>query len=267
MVDDGRGATSTGSMLGTPLYMSPEQLLSSKQVDARSDLWSLGVVAYNAMTGRVPFMGETLGALSVAVHTGMFPPPSTVRSDLSASVDRWMHRALQRQPEARFGSAREMAEELEGIVREAAPPVLRPAPMREGMRSDSGAVEAAAQAHSFPGTSATRAGPQGVPAAFAVVAVIGMIGVVGGGALFFKFRGPHDVGAGAPTTTEIAPAATQRSASTSASVNVAVVAPSATGAPVEPVATSTSHAAIPVRSPRRCGTFGGGPQRRAGVGH
>jgi serine/threonine-protein kinase len=246
MVDDGLGATSTGSMLGTPLYMSPEQLLSSKQVDARSDLWSLGVVAYKAMTGAVPFRGETLGALSVAVHAGTFPPPSTVRPDLSASVDRWMLRALQRQPDARFGSAREMAEELERIVREPAVQVLMQAPMREGMRSDPGSVEAASQSRSFPGTSATRAGPQVVPVAFAVVAVIGMIGVLGGGALFFKFRGPGDVGAGAPTTTENAPVATQSAAS--ASVHAVVVAPSASGALVEPVATSTSHADIPVLS-------------------
>jgi serine/threonine protein kinase len=112
----GLGMTSTGAMVGTPLYMSPEQLLSSKHVDFRSDLWSLGVVAYRALTGVPPFNGETLGALSVVVHAGTFSPPSVHRADISAAIDAWFARALKREPAERFGSAKEMADELERAV-------------------------------------------------------------------------------------------------------------------------------------------------------
>ncbi|WP_437668758.1 protein kinase domain-containing protein [Sorangium sp. So ce131] len=110
------GMTSTGSVLGTPLYMSPEQLLSAKHVDYRADLWGLAVVAYHALTGQVPFRGETLGALSVVLHTGIFTPPSAVRPELSPAIDAWMKKALQLDPAARFSSARQMAEALSGAV-------------------------------------------------------------------------------------------------------------------------------------------------------
>ncbi|WP_437707277.1 serine/threonine-protein kinase [Sorangium sp. So ce448] len=108
--------TATGSVLGTPLYMSPEQVLSSKHVDFHADLWGLGVVAYRALTGQFPFSGETFGALSVALHSGVFAPPSHVRPGLPPAVDAWMQRALQTMPELRFGSAKELAEALEMAV-------------------------------------------------------------------------------------------------------------------------------------------------------
>ncbi len=249
MVDDGLGSTSTGSMLGTPLYMSPEQLLSSKQADARSDLWSLGVVAYKAMTGAVPFSGETLGALSVAVHAGMFPPPSTIRPGMPAAIDGWMHRALQRQPEARFASAREMAEELERIVREPLVSVVAPGPMQSVQWSDPASAASSSQSHSIPGVAATRARTPVAPTALVVSAVITAMAAAFIGVFFFKARGQYEVGAGAAATTEIAPTATQSAPATSGSVSVAVAAPSASAAPIEADATPTSRAGIAELSP------------------
>ncbi|XXR84566.1 serine/threonine-protein kinase [Sorangium sp. So ce406] len=108
--------TSTGSSFGTPMYMSPEQLLSAKHVDFRADLWALGVVGYYALTGRAPFTGETLGALSVAVNAGVFTLPSAVRPGVPRGVDAWVARALQRDPAARFGSVKEMASALDEAV-------------------------------------------------------------------------------------------------------------------------------------------------------
>lgn len=110
------GATTTGSMMGTPLYMSPEQLLSARNVTFKSDLWSLAVVAYFSLTGRVPFGGETIGSLSVAVHLGVFPPPSTHRPELSAAIDAWFARALKREPGDRFESAKEMADAFDAAA-------------------------------------------------------------------------------------------------------------------------------------------------------
>jgi len=114
------GVTSTGLMLGTPFYMSPEQLLSSRAVDFRSDLWSLAVVTYQALTRVRPFKGETVGALSVAVNTGLFVLPSVSRPGISPAIDAWMERALRREPTERFSSAREMAEAFERAVHDPA---------------------------------------------------------------------------------------------------------------------------------------------------
>ncbi|WP_433926150.1 protein kinase [Sorangium cellulosum] len=140
------GVTSTGHVLGTPLYMSPEQLLSAKHVDFRADLWGLAVVAYHALTGQVPFTGETLGALSVVLHTGIFTPPSALRPELSPAIDAWMKRALALDPAARFGSARQMAEALEHAVLGIARTAFTNDPSSGGDRtSHAGAARVASQ--------------------------------------------------------------------------------------------------------------------------
>jgi len=104
--------TSTGIMLGTPRYISPEQSRSARRVDFRADLWSLGAAAYYALTATPPFAGSSVAAVLVAVNEGRFTPPTQVRPELPTQVDAWMARALHLDPEARFGSAAEMAEAL-----------------------------------------------------------------------------------------------------------------------------------------------------------
>jgi serine/threonine-protein kinase len=114
--------TSTGAVVGTPHTMSPEQILSSKHVDFRSDLWSVGVVAYQCITGTLPFDGDTFGAIAVAIDRATFSPASTHRPGLAPELDAWFARALARDVEKRFGSAREMSDELfkaVGIIRSA----------------------------------------------------------------------------------------------------------------------------------------------------
>ncbi|MEO7328093.1 MAG: protein kinase [Minicystis sp.] len=118
------GMTSTGSTVGTPHYMSPEQLLSAKHIDHRCDLWALAVVAYRMLTGRLPFRGETLGALSVALHQGVFQPASTFRPDLGPAVDAWFARALHREIDARFASVKELVDAFEQAARAPIPPAL-----------------------------------------------------------------------------------------------------------------------------------------------
>ena len=116
-VDAGASMTSTGVPMGTPLYMSPEQFDDPKRIDHRTDLWSLGVVAYEAFTGKPPFGGDTIWALYRAVQKGDFQPPSALRTDLPKAVDEWMAQALSRGINARFTSAREMAEALSAAFR------------------------------------------------------------------------------------------------------------------------------------------------------
>jgi serine/threonine protein kinase len=102
-------ATRTGSVMGTPYYMSPEQVIGLKNIDFRTDLWSLGVVAFEAMTGMKAFNGETLGALAVAITHGPMPIPSRCNRMLPYAVDDWFARACAREVAHRFASAKEMA--------------------------------------------------------------------------------------------------------------------------------------------------------------
>jgi hypothetical protein len=113
--------TVTGTMVGTPAYMSPEQILSGKHVDSRADLWSLGVVAYHAMTGEVPFEGSTLGALCVAISRGVFQDPSYLAPHLPRAIDAWMTRALSLAPDDRFSSAKELVDSFREAASSQAP--------------------------------------------------------------------------------------------------------------------------------------------------
>lgn len=105
-------ATKTGSILGTPYYMSPEQARGLKNLDARSDNWSLGVIAYQALTGTRPFDGEAIGDLLVKICTADPLPPSQLNPNLPPGLDEWMKRALNRDPALRFQDVTEMAESL-----------------------------------------------------------------------------------------------------------------------------------------------------------
>jgi serine/threonine-protein kinase len=103
--------TRTGALIGTPFYVSPEQAQGLKTVGPWSDLWSLGVVAFECLTGRRPFEAPALGPLFAAILEGPIPVPSQVSppGTLPPPVDGWIARALSREPATRFGSAREMA--------------------------------------------------------------------------------------------------------------------------------------------------------------
>jgi eukaryotic-like serine/threonine-protein kinase len=105
-------STRTGSVLGTPYYMSPEQARGLRSVDYRTDLWSLGVIAYRCIVGRLPFEGESVGDLLVKICTSPIPIPSSVAPDCPVAFDTWFARALQREPGARFTTAQELAEQL-----------------------------------------------------------------------------------------------------------------------------------------------------------
>jgi eukaryotic-like serine/threonine-protein kinase len=109
--------TDTGMIVGTPEYMSPEQLLSTKTADFRCDLWALAVLAYHCLIGRPPFRGETLPSLSIAICHGEFTPPSQLMPELPPDIDGWFARAFDRTPENRFAGALEMADAFRRIVR------------------------------------------------------------------------------------------------------------------------------------------------------
>jgi serine/threonine-protein kinase len=103
--------TQAGSLLGTPYYMSPEQIEDSGHVSHQADLWALGVIAYECLLGRLPFEAPNFALLVMAVCRDPVPVPSSIAS-VPPAFDAWVERALHRDPEARFGSARELAREL-----------------------------------------------------------------------------------------------------------------------------------------------------------
>ncbi|WP_159397852.1 serine/threonine-protein kinase [Sorangium cellulosum] len=103
-------ATRPGALLGSPSYMSPEQVRSSSRVDHRSDLWSLGVIAYQCVTGQLPFPGGELGDVLVEICTAPIPLASQLLPGLGPEVDAFFQRALQRDPAQRFQSATELVE-------------------------------------------------------------------------------------------------------------------------------------------------------------
>jgi serine/threonine-protein kinase len=105
-------STKTGAVLGTPFYMSPEQARGLRNVDHRTDVWSLGVIAFKCVTGRLPFEGESIGDLLVKICTSPIPVPSSFVPGLPASFDAWFARALERDPERRFSTVTELADAL-----------------------------------------------------------------------------------------------------------------------------------------------------------
>ena len=101
--------TKTGSFMGTPYYMSPEQA-RGRAIDWRSDLWALGVIAYQCLNGRPPFESEALGELMGMIIYDPIPPITSNSPDLPGALELWWERAVSRDREQRFQSAKELAD-------------------------------------------------------------------------------------------------------------------------------------------------------------
>jgi len=106
--------TKTDAVFGTPAYMSPEQLRSSKQVDHRTDIWSMGVTLYELMAGRLPFGGPGDGVMTMVAHILEDTPPKLqlLRSEVPDALDAVVARCLAKSPADRFQSAAELAQAL-----------------------------------------------------------------------------------------------------------------------------------------------------------
>ncbi|AUX26661.1 uncharacterized protein SOCEGT47_072310 [Sorangium cellulosum] len=132
--------TTAGTLMGTPHYMSPEQVKGLREVDYRADLWALGVIVYQCVTGELPFDSEGVGDLLIKISIGEIPVPSRVNPELPPSFDAWFARACDREPARRFESARDLAESLarvaelstesQGALSSPRPPPMPPAPPR-----------------------------------------------------------------------------------------------------------------------------------------
>ncbi len=120
--------TMTGTVLGSPAYMSPEQIQDSQSVDPRTDVWSLGVILYRTLTGQLPYSAESPAALFVKICTTDPEPLEKARPGLPPGLNGAVSRCLQRDPTARFKDANELYTEVSLVMEAGAAAVSKPLP-------------------------------------------------------------------------------------------------------------------------------------------
>ncbi|HEY6728464.1 MAG TPA: protein kinase [Polyangiaceae bacterium] len=181
--------TRTGAVMGTPYYMSPEQAKGSSQVDPRSDVYAIGVIMYEAVTGRVPFDGNTFNELMFKIVLSDPPKLSEAVPELDPAFAAIINKAMARELEARFASAKELRQALDdylggvrasqvelpaGAVDHGAAMAAPGAPSTVGAKSETGATWA--------NTNAEVTLPKRSAAPLVAAAVLGGLLVIGGGA-------------------------------------------------------------------------------------
>lgn len=126
VVDDGsRPLTQTGMVIGTPVYMAPEQFVSAKDIDLRADLYATGVMLYEMLAGRLPFDGANTAEVMVKACTGDITPLSAVAVGVPAPLIAVVDRALAREKTARYQSAKEFSDALRAAMQPVAQPPTR----------------------------------------------------------------------------------------------------------------------------------------------
>jgi serine/threonine-protein kinase len=216
------GLTTEGKIVGTPEFMSPEQVLEEGEVDRRADLWALGVVCYVSLTLCLPFQGKTLGQLCLELANPKPEKVSMLRPELSPQVDAWFARCFHRDSKHRFASAKEMSKSFVTLLSGSDPATLYPStPM------------------AIQGTVQTRRAKRSVALAAGAIAVGGLL-------LALAWPGLRGDASSPEAATSEPPSG---EASTTPPVTAAPVTTSSAPAKASPTASgSTDSPAIPARS-------------------
>jgi serine/threonine-protein kinase len=151
--------TEQGSALGTPHYMSPEQVVSKREIDGRVDVYALGVVLYECVTGRVPFDADSLPALSVKIFEGHYRAASTLVPDVPERLDQFFARAMARDPAQRFSSMRELRDALAQLNDPQAQLVAHTLPSVEPTIDSTPSLPAASHSQGQPAPPRSQAAP------------------------------------------------------------------------------------------------------------
>jgi serine/threonine-protein kinase len=110
------GLTSTSAVMGSPIYMSPEQMRASRDVDARTDIWSLGTILFEVLTGEAPFKGNTMPELCASILQDETPPLRDYRLDVPPGLELVIRTCLQKRPVDRYQDVGEFARALADVV-------------------------------------------------------------------------------------------------------------------------------------------------------